>query len=75
MKTYYFHTEDGRPHNDEFGVDLPDRAAAQQEAVRMMADLMKDRPGNVLENGHWQVVVGDETRRQLFRLELRLVEE
>lgn len=75
MATYYFHTEDGHPHDDEFGVDLDTQDAARQEAVRMLADLIKDRPEEVLKNGHWQVVVADDAGRSLFRVELRLVED
>lgn len=74
MATYYFHTEDGHPHNDEFGLDLETRADAQREAVRMLADLIKDRPDEVLQNGHWKVVVAGDAGQPLFHVELRLVE-
>lgn len=44
MPRYYFHCEDGRTLHDDAGLDLPDLAAAQHEALQSTVELIKGGP-------------------------------
>jgi hypothetical protein len=60
MPRYYFHMEDGQSLFDDAGLDLPDIAAAQNEALRASGELLKDwsRTPATLRNGTpWQMWV------------------
>lgn len=73
MASYFFHSEDGHPHHDELGLELANEEEAHREAVRMLGDLIKGKPGEILDSGHLKIVVNDQAGAQLFQLELRLV--
>lgn len=49
MPRYYFHVQDGRILHDETGLDFPDLAAAQNEALRTTAELLKSGPNSTAD--------------------------
>ena len=44
MPRYYFSITNGRPFNDMDGLELPDLAAARQEAIGFARDLIRMEP-------------------------------
>lgn len=65
MPRYYFDIENGRPHRDEVGEDLPDDAAAWRSAVRLAREIE-----DVLDpGGTWNLEVRHHT--PLFRIEVK----
>lgn len=76
MPLYYFHLEDGQILHDVTGLDFPDLAAAQNEALRTSGELLKDGPQApaVLWNGRpWRLWVTDKPNgegKTLFTLRL-----
>ena len=62
MPRYYFHFENGEILLDRSGVELPDIAAAQNEAMRATGDILKGgpRPAAPLWAGTpWRLWVSD----------------
>jgi hypothetical protein len=59
MPRFHFHAEDGHRDLDREGAELPDLAAAQVEAARYMAELLRERPGEVWRQGSLRVIVTD----------------
>jgi hypothetical protein len=60
MPRYYFHLQDGHTLLDSDGLELIDLAAAQKEAVRASADVLKGGPGATLWEGTpWRLWVTD----------------
>ena len=43
MPRYFFHIQEDDAKTDEIGVELPGFAAAQDEAIRTMAEMLKER--------------------------------
>jgi len=70
MARYFFHSEDGRPRADYEGTELPSLAAARVEAVRVMGDILKEEPEQVLETGSLRLTVTDQTGLIYFALDL-----
>jgi Domain of unknown function (DUF6894) len=44
MPRYYFHLKDGQVLHDDHGLELPDIAAAKNEALRASGDLIRGGP-------------------------------
>jgi hypothetical protein len=67
MPRYYFSITSERPFDDVDGLDLPDLAAAREEASGFARDLIRMEPGqrNWLS---WSVRVTGEDQQQLFDL-------
>lgn len=62
MPRYYFHVQDGQILHDETGLNLPDLPAAQNEALRTTAELLKGGPSSIADfwkGKHWQMWVTD----------------
>jgi hypothetical protein len=70
MARYYFHSEDGRHFPDDEGTELPTLAAARIEAVRVLADILREDPDEVLQNGTLRMTVTDEKGLIYFALDL-----
>ena len=70
MARYFFHSEDGRPRTDDEGTELPSLAAARVEAVRVMGDILKEEPDQVLATGSLRLTVTDKTGLIYFALDL-----
>lgn len=73
MASYFFHSENGHPHQDEVGLELASEDEARREAVRMLGDLIKGKPGEILDSGHLKIRVKSDAGADLFQLEVRLV--
>ena len=72
MTRFYFDTNDGRRGiTDKIGVELRDRHAALQEAVRALPEIAKDSLPNGTER-EFVVDVRDDEGRKLLRATLSL---
>jgi hypothetical protein len=61
MPRYYFNVEDGQRLLDDTGLDLPDIAAARNEALRTSGNLLKSGPSASVWNGTpWRLWVTNE---------------
>jgi len=67
---YYFHTEDGRATPDRDGVDLPDLAAARQEAIRALGEILKEGSEAFWVDGFLRMRVADAAGLTLFLIEV-----
>ena len=63
---YFFNIQKDDHEPDRVGADLPDLAAAQVEAARMMGEDMRDYPALFLNDEEWQIAVSDERGLVLF---------
>jgi len=70
---YYFHTEDSRQAPDREGVDLPDLAAARQEAVRALGEMLKERSEAFWNEGLLRMRVADGAGLTLFLIEVNAI--
>ena len=70
MARYYFHSEDGRRFPDEEGTELPTLAEARIEAVRVLADILREDPEELLQTGTLRMTVTDEKGLIYFALDL-----
>jgi len=60
MPRYFFNTEDGVPHVDLEGAELPDVTHAQHDAVTLFADILKLNPVEFLKDGRLHLSMTDE---------------
>ena len=57
---FYFNSENDHPDLDPDGIELPDIAAAQREALRLLGRMLQDAEGDGLWKGkEWSVWVTD----------------
>ena len=73
MPRYHFHSEDGHRLNDEEGTELPNVDAARIEAVRVMAELLRERPEMFWRHECFRMTVTDDDDLTLFVLDLSVV--
>lgn len=66
MARYYFHSSDSRHGFDDLGLDLADDKAAQREAIRFGAELLRDDPDIINDERPLRVHVMDENNRFCF---------
>jgi hypothetical protein len=70
MPRYFFHVDDGEFIPDHEGVELPDLAAAQSEAVAASGAMLQDLDGEFWKrSSSWQMHVTDEADQLLFTLQ------
>jgi hypothetical protein len=67
MPRYFFSLSNGRPFNDTDGLELPDLAAARQEAIGFARDLIRMEPER-RDWSSWVVRVTDCADRSVFDL-------
>lgn len=73
MAVFHFRFDRGLGGGDEpFDVDLSDVAEAQLEAIALLAELLRAQPHRLVEVGDGCLVVSDESRLDLFRLDVGL---
>lgn len=70
MPRFYFHSENGHRFPDDVGTDLADMDAAKVEAVRVMADILKNSAGDFWSTGAWRLTVTDESGLTLLMLDV-----
>jgi hypothetical protein len=70
MAKFFFHTEYGRPSPDEEGTELATLAEARVEAVRVLGDMLRESPNELLTTGALRLTVTDAKGLVYFALEL-----
>ena len=70
MAQFFFHTEDGRSVSDDEGTDLETLADARVEAVRVLGDILRESPEEVLATGQLRLTVTDAAGLIYFALDL-----
>lgn len=66
MNRYFFNTQDGEAVLDVDGVELPDIAHAQIEAVKLMGELLREHAEEFWRTRNFAVTVADEEGATLF---------
>ena len=74
MPRYHFHVHDEKGLLDEEGIDLPNFAAAQMEAVRLAGGMLLDDASLVHSHAGWHVSVADSNGSALLRVEIEIVD-
>ena len=68
MPRYFFHVEDGFSTRDNEGIELRDLFRAQEEAIRLSGELLREMGAKFWDGTAWSLTVADETGRVLFTL-------
>ena len=66
MPRYFFHTEDGEPHQDDSGTELAGPAAARVHAIQYAGEVMSNEPDVLWDGREFHVEVRDEHQELLF---------
>jgi hypothetical protein len=70
MAQFFFHTENGRSVRDDDGIELESFPAARVEAVRVLGDILRENPEEVLATGQLRLTVTDKAGLIFFALDL-----
>ena len=70
MAQFFFHTEDGRSITDDEGTGLATLADARVEAVRVLGDILRENPDEVLTTGQLRLTVTNAAGLIYFALDL-----
>lgn len=65
MPRYFFHSRDGVAYRDPNGLELPDMDAAGLEAMRYLAEIIRDDAAEVWRAGDLQLTIADEHGAEL----------
>ena len=68
MPRYFFHVKDGFSTKDTEGSELSDIYMAQEEAIRLSGELLREMGGEFWNGTEWSLTVTNETGGVLFRL-------
>jgi hypothetical protein len=68
MPRYFFHVHDGSSTRDGEGTELPDIYAAQEQAILLSGELLREVGGKFWDGETWSLEVTDEAGRTLFIL-------
>lgn len=68
MPRYFFNIMDGNTERDDEGTELPDIYTAQDQAVRMSGELLRDMGAKFWNGTEWKLDVLDERGEILFTL-------
>ena len=68
MPRYFFHVHDGNSARDHEGIELPDIFAAQEQAILLSGELLREMGGRFWDGETWSLEVADEAGRMLFIL-------
>lgn len=68
MPIFHFNMHDGRAYPDTLGAECPDLAGAKIEAVRRMADLLREDAARFWTGDEWTMSVTDHQNLVLFSL-------
>lgn len=74
MPRYFFHLTSSYDAPDDEGTELGDLDAARCHAVKLIADVLCESPGEYWKAEIYRVTVTDETRLILFTVEMMSVE-
>ena len=73
MPRYHFHIHDEHGLLDEEGIDLPNLASAQMEAVRLAGAMLLDDASLIHNQDGWHLSVVDTDGAPLLRVEVTIV--
>lgn len=73
MTRYFFHTENGAAHRDADGVEFPTDDAAGVEAVRLMGELLAEKPDAFWSSETLTITVTNAGERFAFALRANVV--
>ena len=59
MPRYFFDVDDAGSFKDRDGIELPDLAAAREEAVKHFGEVLLDHAGDFTGCKEWQLTVSD----------------
>jgi hypothetical protein len=68
MPRYFFNVHDGSSITDNEGTELPDIFAAQEQAILLSGELLREMGGKFWDGTEWSLEVADEAGRILFIL-------
>ena len=68
MPRFFFHVEDGFSTRDNEGTELPDIFTAQEEAIRLSGELLRELGAQFWNGTAWRLTITDETQRVLLIL-------
>ena len=74
MPRFFFHVIDGTSLPDSGGTELPDIYTAQDQAVRMAGELLRELRAKFWNDGEWELEVTDEHGAILFVLRVSVEE-
>jgi hypothetical protein len=75
MPRYFFHVIDGYTARDTDGTELPDIYAAQEQALYMSGEILRDMGGKFWNGTEWKLEVTDEHGQMLFALRFSAEEQ
>jgi hypothetical protein len=75
MPRYFFHVRDGYTARDSEGTELPDIYAAQEQAIHMSGEILRDMGGKFWNGTEWKLEVTDEHSEVLFVLRFSAEEQ
>jgi hypothetical protein len=75
LPRYFFHVLDGYAARDTDGTELPDIYAAQEQAIHMSGEILRDMGGKFWNGTEWKLEVTDEHGRSLFVLRFSAEEQ
>jgi hypothetical protein len=73
MPRFHFNVEDGRHYPDQDGLELAGQAAARDEALRAIGELVAAKPEDFWRDGFFRMTVTDDDGLTLFILDLSAV--
>jgi hypothetical protein len=68
MPRFFFHVIDGYSDRDDEGTELPDIFTAQDQAVKMTGEILRDLGAKIWNGAEWSLEVTDESGETLFIL-------
>jgi hypothetical protein len=68
MPRYFFHIQDSHSQIDREGTELGSLEEAQEEAVRLAGQMLRDGAPNFWKDGKWRLDVASPTGVPLFTL-------
>jgi hypothetical protein len=75
MPRYFFHVIDGYTARDGEGTELPDIYAAQEQAIHMSGEILRDMGGKFWNGTEWKLEVTNEQGQILFALRFSAEEQ
>jgi hypothetical protein len=75
MPRYFFHVLDGYTACDADGTELRDIYAAQEQAIHMSGEILRDMGGKFWNGTEWKLEVADEHGQILFVLRFSAEEQ
>lgn len=68
MPRFFFHVNDGFSTRDHEGTELPDIFAAQEQAIGLSGELLREMGAKFWDGTAWSLTVTDESGAVLFVL-------